>query len=560
MIRSRHKATDETSRARPAGRATAVGKHPAVFVSVWLLLCIAALAAQQKPATNSDADRPAPPQKQADAKPPAKGDPPAATKSKKPAAKPASKPEDKQPDLPLELRPYRVRLSVVFGSDVLLTPTFRRHVLDRIEQVAARTFGEMWDLDVQENRRILPAGLAGLERLSVDDLLKRFSEAAINKVYFLAVEAAGPRYILSGREWDTRLWDLGAIETAETYQRREVPETAVSLIARLFRPLLTVHDADPETRTVELRTQAGEYPPCDPDTVGLRAGDVIVPVFRYLDRKKVVQRVQSLPLTYLVVDSTEGPRVSATLVSAFRVPIGASRRRVEQLAVRVRPNPDGTRLRLVPRWNPSRPLVAQNVIVHAKTRAEDEPKTEPARFLTDRSGTVPIPIVPEQPVVWIEVRSGASLLARVPFVPGLKPEETIQLPDDSLRLSVEGETALLQGRLIEAIAKRSAHRSRARALAKKGDHDHADQEVAALEGLPGAGTFKTRLTAIRVAAVEAAKKQHNPSAESKINKLCRSVSEQIEKFLEQDNVRALKEELQEIRKLDADDKKALSKE
>ncbi len=574
MIHSENKTTVETSPALPGRRAAAAGTGLAVFVSVWLLVYIAGWAAQEKSAAKSDAGQAGSTQKQADSKPPAKSNskppaksnskPPAksnsqpATKSEKPAPKPASKPETKQPELPLELRPYRVRLLVAFSSDVLLTPTFRRHVLDRIEQVAARTFGQMWNLDIQENRRLLPAGVVGLKRLSVDDLLKRFNEAEIDKVYFLAVEATAARYILTGREWDTRLRELGALEIAETYQRREVPEAAVSLVAKLFRPLLTVHDADPEAGTVELRTQAGECPPGDPDSVGLHPGCVIVPVFRYLDRKKIVQRVQFLPLTYLLARSIDGARVSATVVSAFRVPIGARRRRVEQLALGVRPNAQGTRLRLVPRSNPSKPLVAHDVFVHVKTRADDEPQTEPTRFMSDRSGTVRIPVYPQQPVVWIYVHSGASLLARVPFVPGLKPDETIQLPDDSLRLSVEGEVALLQARLIETIAKRSAHMSRARALAKKGDHDQADQEMAALTKLPGIEEFQRQLTAIRVPAAEAAQKQRNRSAESKINKLCRRVSEQVEKFLEKDKILALQEELQEIRKLDKEDEKAIS--
>jgi hypothetical protein len=49
------------------------------------------------------------------------------------------------------------------------------------------------------------------------------------------------------------------------------------------------------------------------------------------------------------------------------------------------------------------------------------------------------------------VRSGQHLLARLPFVPGLTQTLSADLPDDSVRLSVEGSVSLIQADLVDLV-------------------------------------------------------------------------------------------------------------
>ena len=67
------------------------------------------------------------------------------------------------------------------------------------------------------------------------------------------------------------------------------------------------------------------------------------------------------------------------------------------------------------------------------------------------------------PTVWLYVYSGKALLARVPYAPGLRPVETVELPDDSIRLRVEGELDLATSTTKDAP---SSSKAFARELAK----------------------------------------------------------------------------------------------
>ena len=67
-------------------------------------------------------------------------------------------------NIPLDARPYRVRLSLAFGRDPSFTALFRHQTLDRIGQCVDRTFGQMWDVEVREDRRLAPASSVGMKR------------------------------------------------------------------------------------------------------------------------------------------------------------------------------------------------------------------------------------------------------------------------------------------------------------------------------------------------------------------------------------------------------------
>jgi hypothetical protein len=214
-------------------------------------------------------------------------------------------------------------------------------------------------------------------------------------------------------------------------------------------------------------------------------------------------------------------------------------------------------VRLVPRNNPSKPLAGHQVDVVPKLKVKDEPASEPATLYTNRGGSALISAAPELPVVWLYVHSGSNLLARVPFVPGLEPEQTLELPDDTLRLSVEGEIAVLRARLIDTVAKRAVTMARAKQFANAGDWKNAPAQLAELEKLPTAKEYQAQLTAIRVSAVERAQQLRDRAAESRINKLCTETSQTITQYLDPDKIRQLKEELNELRKLDNADKASL---
>ena len=64
------------------------------------------------------------------------------------------------------------------------------------------------------------------------------------------------------------------------------------------------------------------------------------------------------------------------------------------------------------------------------------------RIVTDRDGWFSLKPNAEIPIVWVTIRNGDAMLARVPCMPGVERTAVLQIPDDSLRIGVERELDL----------------------------------------------------------------------------------------------------------------------
>ena len=107
---------------------------------------------------------------------------------------------------------------------------------------------------------------------------------------------------------------------------------------------------------------------------------------------------------------------------------------------------------------------------------------------------------PENPTFWLYVYSGSSLLARVPYAPGLLPQDTIKLPDDGLRLGVEGELYLFRDALVDTVAQKAVLMSLAKKASAEGRLEEVDKLIVQLDELPGQKEFMSRLNAIKTPA------------------------------------------------------------
>jgi hypothetical protein len=198
-------------------------------------------------------------------------------------------------------------------------------------------------------------------------------------------------------------------------------------------------------------------------------------------------------------------------------------------------------------------LVGHQVRVLESILPEREAPRPSELFVTDRRGTVLLQRRSEGGLVWMYVLSGNSLLARVPYVPGAEPQQTLAVPDDSIRLRVEGELELLQGDLIDLVAKRAQHILRARKLADLDEWERVDEQLVLLRQLPNVGQFRQRLSTIRVPAIEAARANKNRLAASRITKLCTRMSELIGRYVDDDKIRSAEEQIEELRPAAAGD-------
>lgn len=477
---------------------------------------------------------------------------------------PAAQPAD--PDAgAIELQPYRVSICLSVNREAGYSPAEQEQLAAQLQQASNRTRGQTWRSTVVLRSPVWPENAAGLERLStkgpdVWTFPAEAEHAAVpgpspidsDKLFLLTLSGTGTELQLAGREWDSLLERLGPVVTRTVDSRRSVVQQALLLLNQLFTPRLRIDSAAGET--VQLTLCSGALPAGDVDLQTAGPGSLLVPSYRYLDREGAVRRIDRMPWTWLVVESARQEEITCRMVSGLRAALGTGhRRRVEAWAGGVHVNFPATDLQLLRQGTTPRPLIAHDVTVAHKRFPTEEAERPLARHLTDRNGTFPLAAVPESPIVWLYMHSGSTILARLPFVPGVEPQVTVPLPDDSLRLQVEGELQLLQNELIDTVARRAGILARLLRLGGNGQWETVDRLLLQLDQLPAVSDFESRLTAISVPPLNSAIHTGDRATVARIRRMVKRQQELILRYLDPDRVRAVREELIELRQLDRQD-------
>ncbi|MGD9853341.1 MAG: hypothetical protein AB7U20_00135 [Planctomycetaceae bacterium] len=449
-------------------------------------------------------------------------------------------------ELPWELRPYRVLVSLAIDGSPALIPPFGRQLEELLRVRLAGVLGPYWRVEFERNEWLLPAGGETLARLKPDEFANRFELRDVDKVMLLSLEQKG-RLRLSGCEWDAGLRELGAVLHRDISDRRRAGAVTMELLLDLFRPLARIDRA--EDGTAELRARAGELLAPESLPVLFQPDDLLVPYFRYLSRDGVVRNIQLVPWTYLRIDGIARSRMTGAVETAFNAPLAGSRRRVELVALRVRPTYSATRLRLSPRNNPGRPLVGVRVRVYDHLPTEEQPEPRMIELMTDRFGRIEIPAASGgDPLRRLLVHSGGAVLSNVPFVPGIVPDVSMELPDDSPRLQAEGNLAIVQGELIDVVSRRTIMLARALSLARKDDWVQTEALMAEIDRQTSIAGFKSKILAIRVPAVADAQRNRDAAAEKRILAMCRELEELVERYLDRTPVRDVAAEINDLKK------------
>ncbi|MCH9656791.1 MAG: hypothetical protein K0U86_08020 [Planctomycetes bacterium] len=482
----------------------------------------------------------------------------------------------------ISLQPYRIRIDIAYAPKSRLTPLDHNHIQQRLIQIIDRSIGEKWiladskikkssplnSLGIYENNWLPLASGKGLQRLKSEDILKRYPNHPFDKLFLITIEQDGIGYLISGREFDSYSRNLSPLSTKKTFAKPFLSETIFESLRDLFSAVVTIESVNGNQAIVS--EQASQYPPPDPSMGTLQKNFYFIPFFRYLNRDREVKNIQFIPWTYLVLEEINRKYATCLISSGLRGVLSGSRRRVETFAIRVKQKYPETKLSLIPRGTSfqtaagikvqTSPLDPQQVRQRqreAKKQKELKKTPQPesqnyitGEFLTNRSGTITLKADSHHPLIWLYVRSGKALVANVPYIPGINREINIQIPDDRIRLSVEGELAVLNGELIEAVASLSMKMSRIRKWAKNKDWKKVDAGIGELEsGISPKQIFDDKLNVIQVSAVEAAQAQKNRSAQSRIASLCRETSGRIERFLDPTGIIDLKTEINDLKQL-----------
>ncbi|QDU38864.1 hypothetical protein Mal4_31960 [Maioricimonas rarisocia] len=458
-------------------------------------------------------------------------------------------PETTRP-LPYDLAPYRIVVIASIDESIAVGSDSRQQVVNDLQRVLSGRLRPLASVEVRHSIPLTDVGLDGLEQIAATAFESNNEPEDRShlpgKVIGLRLAHAGPRFAVKLREWDGTVQAAGPVWERSTLDRRLLPHVVATLLEEVFRPVGLVTQV--EGSEVELLMRGGELHQPGEREFSLHEGDYLVPFLRYLDRDRNVRRIQPIPWTLLRTTSIDRGYVTCEVVSAFGSPLAGSRRRVELVAVRVQPMHAEMRLTIIPRGRPDSPLAGTRVDVLPRLPTDEDPVDEKETLLTDRSGTVVLSGDSLQPLRYIRVFSGKHLLAQVPMLPGVDPEMVLEVPDDSVRLRVEGELSQLEGDLIDVVARRAVLLASMRAAIKQNKPDQFESFDERLNALPDLDRFERRLRTIRLAALGALQEKGDRAAQRNIGRLCDRVLELVRHHLDSDPVRALREEMAELRK------------
>lgn len=437
--------------------------------------------------------------------------------------------------------PYRPAIRFVWEADDWLTAGVRADVERDVRGRIRDATGRYWS---PEYSSTIVADATDLEARR-ESLTRELKAGSNDKVIVVSVRRDGLAVKVAACEWDATTQNWSAVARRETVREDFVSAAVVQCVRSAFRPLFRIIDTDGDA--VRMIARAGELFPPDPEFAPIEPGSISQPTIVYYDRKQVRQKTQQLPLTYVYVESRDRAYVQGTTVSAFRGALGGSRRnRVELWSLGGRATTPDTRLKLVRQDDPTRVLMGQRVVVSPRVFLKEEPRAAQTELLSDRDGFVSILPHPASPIVWLYVWSGEALLARVPYAPGWERESTLSLPDDSIRLEVEGKLDRLKGDLTETVARRAVLKAQALAAAKKGDKEAAGNLKAALRKMPTAADLTAKLELIRAPAIVRAKAARQRVVAIRINKSCDSLGRIIKSYLDPDRMREAMEEIDSL--------------
>jgi hypothetical protein len=483
------------------------------------------------------------------------------------------------PPIPIELQPYRVQVQIGFERSPQFGDDFRRSVLEGVREGLDRYVGEFWQATVAEEQGRLYTGLAALNRLRFETIPPGAIQPDMHKVYLLAIQADGARFRVAGRECDAVVRQLGPLAVQSVSETNEISQALLAVIRDVFRPQATVETS--KSGVVTLRARGGEFPPRDAGWRPLQPGQVYEVHYCYLNKDRDIERVQQVPFTYLTLDEETGRGVArAVVTSGLRAPLTA-RRRIQPLALGINQRRPETRLTLITRPPARKPLGGVEVeISPVSTPPQDAPKkpveegqkdadagsdAKPPerlpRLVADRAGLVTLAasLAPEGKPVWLFVKSGQALLARVPIVPGAQAGEVLELPDDTLRLEIEGSIATLQAELVDTVARRAVLMALAKSRAKSDQWEAVAATLKQLDEMPTAAAFAVNINAIRQPALKAARARRDRTTEERVKKLCDEATELVNNYLDAEKLKELKEELNEMRQIAADEAAAEAK-
>lgn len=390
-----------------------------------------------------------------------------------------------------ELTPYRVKVVVALEPAGETTPELGEELVEAVRDHIGAFIGAAWDAQttLADGARAQTI-LGNLDGLTKEDI--PFEERRdFDKIISVAVGSGSGQGTVRAREFDVQTERFSTPAELPLPQWNKLSSAVFQAVFQAFAPLARIQKsekADDGTRTAFLRLRAAGLPIRDPALRFVHEADLFLPIVRFNDREGNPKRIIPIEWTFFVVKEIAPDFVVCDVVTGLRSPLTGRRRgRVELYALFVKAPPAPTTLVLQGEKEPHDRLSGYEV--YAKT-----PDVKMPELLgrTNLAGELVVPPGKER-IREVLIKNGSSLLARLPILPGLAPEQVAYIPNDDSRLEAEGFLKGLQEELIDVVVRREILKARIRKRLAGDTPEDVDELLDRLRKLPTRDEFSLQL-------------------------------------------------------------------
>ncbi len=212
--------------------------------------------------------------------------------------------------------------------------------MSEFDTLTRRFVGRPWQVE-HAAEDADPTLALDLDKLDSDALLARAK--GVDKLWLIRVDAEGPGYVYTGREFDVATHRIGSLQRRSAPIISDAARVLFQFALDLFSPYALI--GEHFGREVALIVRGAAIEPASPAGNVVTAGSVFHPL-RVVPLVDAKTRVLDIPFTYLHVDSVEGNGAKCSLVSASPNPF--TNRVVQKtslVALGIKPGKTPTKLR-----------------------------------------------------------------------------------------------------------------------------------------------------------------------------------------------------------------------
>jgi hypothetical protein len=406
---------------------------------------------------------------------------------------------------------------------------------------------------------------------------KIFAVAVLNELESIRVQV---------REIDCAMRVVGPIVTTSTSSLEMVPRVIAYATQEAFAPMARIEEAD--LKTTKMRIRAGgllTQPEQFDHPIRLVPGDVLVPYVRRDDRNGVPTLLQSLPWTYIAITAGDDKAADGAIYSGIRGALaGRKNKRTLKVGLKARPSADATNLQLnvssqpslrvagaevyrrapggedltlvsrtdwrgIIRLNEHTPPVALYEAPVTKKADASVATSDGSSSVTPASNPTATPPIDLQPVksqielkfplYMYYIKNGNTLLAKLPIVTGLLPEEAADLPDDRRRLEAEAFIKGVQGEVLDLVARRQILAKRIRDFVEVKNKAEAEKLLNELRSMKSYDKMQEELDILQRRILSSDRGPITAGTQMRIDKMFDTTRQMLQKYLQDKLLRDL---------------------